>query len=773
MGSVGSGSGSDAGPPPAQSVSEVGGLPPPEPWLATLVESFREGLIATGPDGRVRLINPAAQTLTGWKRDDALGRPVDEVFRVFDLETRQPLECPGITALRERRSVRLAYSAALVARDGSALPIDDSATPIQANDGSVLGGVIRFRDRTLQATIDAARAQLATIIESSDDAIFREDLQGKIASWNDGAKRMFGYAPEDVLGRSSEILLPPERHSELATYHEAAARGERPDHLEATCLRKDGSAVEVSLAFSPIRNQLGHVVGISSIARDITTRKRAEEQLRKSERRYRLLFDTMMPGVVFQDSDGKIVDLNPAAERILGTSAVELKGQTSVDREPYCIRADGSPFPGTEHPSMVALRTGKIVRNVLMGVQDPNDHQIRWIEITAVPIVPIGGDRPTQVCTIFEDITERKQAEDALHAREEQLRMALESARMVAWDRDILAEHLTILVTDPSIFGFDPGTYPMEEMLRSIHPDDRQRVDREIDLAQETGIPFSNEFRVVRRDGSVRWAAARGRFIYDQAGQATRSLGVTMDISDRKRSEISLALYAERLRELSGRLMQVQEAERRSLARELHDEIGQALTAVKINLQGGQLEPDSLTERLTESISIVDETLQRIRGMALDLRPSLLDDLGLVTTLQWYVERHAKRTGLEGRFVAEPHDIRLPPEVETACFRLAQEALTNIARHARASGYSVELSKGDRGLELIIRDNGCGFDSTEALQRAARGSSLGLLGMIERAELVGGKLTLNSTPGKGTEVRVSFPDLSLARRSVAGSDSDP
>jgi len=224
----------------------------------------------------------------------------------------------------------------------------------------------------------------------------------------------------------------------------------------------------------------------------------------------------------------------------------------------------------------------------------------------------------------------------------------------------------------------------------------------------------------------------------------------------------------EQLRILSGRLMEAQEAERRSLARELHDEIGQVLTAVKANLQAIQLLPDPLTfvPRLEESIGIVDRALKQVRDLSLDLRPSLLDDFGLVPALEWYVEHQAQRSGFAAEFIAELPEMRLSPTLETACFRVAQAALTNVARHTRAKRVRVELRRrpvpnaesGDETeLELVIRDDGVGFDVRAALDRAARGASLGLLAMQERVRLVGGQIEIESAPAYGTEIRARFP----------------
>jgi signal transduction histidine kinase len=211
------------------------------------------------------------------------------------------------------------------------------------------------------------------------------------------------------------------------------------------------------------------------------------------------------------------------------------------------------------------------------------------------------------------------------------------------------------------------------------------------------------------------------------------------------------------LQHLSRRILEAQEGERRAIARELHDELGQALQALKINLQTAQRAPQIISQRLEESIGIVDRTLQQVRNLSLDLRPSLLDDLGLIAALEWYIERHTQRTGILGHFAANPPDLRLPSTLETACFRVTQEALTNVARYAQARNVWIELSQQGARLQLRIRDDGVGFDSQTAQARAAQGTSFGLLGMRERVELVGGHFEVMSAPGRGAEIRANFP----------------
>ncbi|MCV2355830.1 response regulator [Paucibacter sp. B2R-40] len=223
-------------------------------------------------------------------------------------------------------------------------------------------------------------------------------------------------------------------------------------------------------------------------------------------------------------------------------------------------------------------------------------------------------------------------------------------------------------------------------------------------------------------------------------------------------AERGLAEGAAQLRALSRRVLEVQETERRRLALELHDELGQSLTAIKINLQSQarfrSISPEALG---LENIRIVDDALQQVRRLAMALRPSMLDDLGLAPALRWLAEQAAMRSGYELQFQALMPALRLAPEIETTFFRIAQEALTNVARHAQASQLEVVLQQSDEDLVMSINDNGRGFDPQASRGLAVAGASLGLLGMQERAMLIGASLIVEASPGHGCMLLLSCP----------------
>ena len=218
------------------------------------------------------------------------------------------------------------------------------------------------------------------------------------------------------------------------------------------------------------------------------------------------------------------------------------------------------------------------------------------------------------------------------------------------------------------------------------------------------------------------------------------------------------------LRTLSKRLLTVQEEERRHISRELHDEIGQALTVLKIKLQtlppsGDDADGERALspEKMGEILASVDHTLAQVRNLSVDLRPSVLDDLGLPAALRWYVDRQARDSGMDIRFQSLSGIDRMAPEIETACFRLVQEALTNTIRHSQAASARVLLERDPDGIHLRILDDGNGFDVNKAHEKARAGGSSGLLGMRERVRLLEGRIDMKSDSENGTRIMAFFP----------------
>lgn len=326
------------------------------------------------------------------------------------------------------------------------------------------------------------------------------------------------------------------------------------------------------------------------------------------------------------------------------------------------------------------------------------------------------------------------------------------------------------------IFGYTANEMIGRSIL-TIIPAHLSR-DRAWELATVRGIYDIQSYDAVRltKDGRYIDVSVTLSPLKDAVGQFVGVSKVIRDISERKRGETLLQQTHEALeikvlertaelsaanhslRILSSQLMQVQEEERSRLARDLHDEVGQLLTALKIDLQDiqhGEVR-DARFSPLTDSLELVDRLLTQVRTLALDLRPSLLDDLGLVPALRWYANRQAVRNGWILSLSVEGMDRRIPSPIEVTCFRVVQEALTNIAKYSRAKTIDLALRQKGEDITLVIQDDGVGFNVRLARRRAQSGESIGLLGMEERVRLAGGSFVISSAPGEGTRLELCF-----------------
>jgi len=302
---------------------------------------------------------------------------------------------------------------------------------------------------------------------------------------------------------------------------------------------------------------------------------------------------------------------------------------------------------------------------------------------------------------------------------------------------------------------------------QQIHPDDKARWSVEAADLFITGQPLKSLYRVLARDGHVVWFHCEAKMVRNDSGQPWFIHGVAFDISELKRAEAAGREDAERLKVLSRRLMEVQEAERRKIALELHDEIGQVLTGLKLTLEmGSRLPAQQVGSTLEQVRGLVNDLMARVRKLSLDLRPAMLDDLGLLPTLLWHIEHYTAQTRVRVNFKHSGLEKRrFAPEVETAAYRLVQEALTNVARHAQAAEATVRISTHRQTLLIEIEDNGRGFD-VESVMMA--GETTGFAGMRERVVLLEGQFTVESQPGAGTHL---IAELSIADTPLVESTS--
>ena len=386
----------------------------------TTLASIGDAVVATDAQGRVTFANKIARSLLRWPEAELLGQPLSDVFRIFNEYTRAKVESPVARVLREGAIVGLANHTILVARDGTEIPIDDSAAPIRGATGAIEGTVLVFRDISERHRAEASGRLLASIVETSEDAIFSEDLTGIITSWNQGAERIYGYSAAEMIGRSIYSLSPPERLEEARQIVERVQRGEHLRHFQTVRRTRAGNLIHVSLTVSPVLNGAGQITGISKIARDITAQVQAQKEIVEHRERLRVTLHSIGDGVIATDAGGRVSYLNPVAEQLTGWTSAAASGQPL----PEVLRIlHEQTRRAADNPVDKVLTEKKVVGLANHTVLISRDGREVSIDDSAAPILDAHGQM-IGVVLVFRDTTEKRRAEQRhaeLMAKEREL----------------------------------------------------------------------------------------------------------------------------------------------------------------------------------------------------------------------------------------------------------------------------------------------------------------------------------------------------------------
>ena len=623
-----------------------------------------------------------------------------------------------------------------------------SGVPLRDADGRIvrwLGICTDIEADERMRTMRAAQSRLRALIENEPECVKLLDAQGNLLEMNRAGLRMIqAESAEAVLGRCVYELIAPEHVATFRDLTERVCRGERGT-LEFEVIGLQGARRWLETHAAPFLDEASGETRLLAITRDITERRRAEQALRESEQRFQLFMDNLPATAWIRDAEFRYSYVNrryaetwangePAA--LLGRSAAEMFAPDVAahfrdsDRN---VRAQGV---ATQY--FDSLPSG------------------RWLKVKfPVP----DGRGGVGVGGVAVDITERSRLEDALAESEQRFRLFMDNAPARVWTKDARLRYTYVNRTFERFHGL-----AAKDVLG--------RDDTELFPAEIAGFFRSDDEEVLKAGRAVeklrQLPGGEGRMghwllvkfpLADAAGGAGIG-GFAMDITARVEAEAKAQRYAEDARDLAGRLVQAQEAERRRVADELHDLIGQNLTALGIDLQalkqrlqaGGDL---IAAPRLDAMASLLNTTIDAMRGVMTELRPVALEEFGLVPALRWYASQFSARTGMRVRTNAPRHEARLPRDTELALFRIVQEALTNAAKHSGGSAVEISLVSAEGGVRLSIEDDGRGFPQ-DAGKRSAGSGGFGLPTMRERAEAVGGALRVEF-PERGTRVLVEVP----------------
>ena len=640
-------------------------------------------------------------------------------------------------------------------------------------------------------SVSLFRFQLVNIVPIAQEAVFAGlsdcvmvlDLNNCIVDMNLSARKMSDCPGEDALGKNLSLVMP-----ELATYIDQAGaakeykgeitRGEGPD--------EQFYDLHISLLTDPYTIPIGRVVVLHQITQlkrdhaelerarahlEVTVMKRTEllmqaiEQLQQelvqrslAEKRFEDVIESAPDAMFLLDQTGKILLINAMAERMFGYPRAELMdknimdslipvqhrdrqrgyfaqflvdpmtNQTSFGVDLFALRKDGSVFP--MELDLSRLDTG-------------NGY---WMAINV------------------HNISDPKRAEAALRESEQTYRALFENAGDAIYLTDIEGHILQVNQKAAELFGYSRVEFQALSVFDITIPDELSDIRRNMDelLKGERLIPYIR--RYLKKSGEVLPTENNTDLVNDADGKPKFFQNIARDITDRIKTEQAqkqllqeIQQSNEQMRDLALRLQEVQESERQELANELHDRVGQNLTGLNLNLKilQNQLQPEYVEahKRLSDSLVMVEETTHKIRDVMADLDPPVLDEYGLVAAIKWYCGEFSNRTGIATHVNGDKFEPRLAPSVEKILFRLIQESLNNVAKHALASRVVIGVKSNKESISLTVKDNGKGFDARDMKEPTAQ-PHWGFLSMQQRATSIGAQLVIDSTPGMGTQVLV-------------------
>jgi PAS domain S-box-containing protein len=736
--------------------------------LETLFQSSPAGMAVIDRAHRYVRVNETLARYNGVSAEAHIGRSVADVVPHF---------WPALKPLYERALAGETIVDQEVSGRRADMPCQSVRRRVSCSPVRV-GRAIVAVDVTIIDTVTDHRAEtqasrLAAVVESSDDAIVATDLDGIITNWNKGAERIFGYVAEEMVGSPNVRLIPGDRHDEEQRVLEAIRRGGRIEPFETVRRAKDGGLIHVSLAASPILDAGGHVTGVSRTARDITERRRTSQALAQSERQLRALAEELTIERAHLVAAQSVARMGSWATD-LRTMAVTWSAETHniFEADLTTVAPSYEQFLSRVHPddrervahSLFASLNSRGITDLDYRIQIPGGRvkrvEVRW------RVTHADDGTPLRAVGTIHDVTERKEAEERVRAADARLRAVLNNAPVLIFAADRDGIYTIFEGRGLEVLGLTPGQL-VGRPIGSVYA--------HLELVPTNGAPVPlrvASHRVLAGESMFGLIKVGSEYLEtrivpdrDADGRVVGSIGVSTIVTDRRHAEVRVQDSEARLRKsmadlqaISTRLNEAREQERVKMSRDIHDNLGQALTALKMDVAEIRRRLDagdgaSIRERLTEMSALIDTSVDDVRRVAAELRPVVLDDLGFVGAIRAYLIDVERRAAIRCLLSTPSGDVPIDGDRATALFRILQEALTNVVRHAGASRVDVSLTVGAGRVRLVVHDDGRGVPAAAVTNPR----SLGLLGMRDRAVLIGGDVSVTGRPGLGTTVTVELP----------------
>jgi PAS domain S-box-containing protein len=718
-----------------------------EEKFRSLLEASPDAMIFANEKGLIVLVNHQTEVIFGYKKNEIIGQQID-ILIPEDLRAGHKEHRGNYFAHPKVRPMGVGLELFALRKDGTRFPVEISLAPIVTEEGTLVAASLRditerkkleeqlkkFSEQ-LEEQVKIKTAELTSVFERVSDGFMAFDNKGQITYVNKRAAELNKRTPEDLIGKYILEELNPE---EFGIFHENFYRSikkQRNLHFE---MYYNALGIWVENYMYPSAD------GISLFSSDISERKAAEERLIKEKEISDSIINSL-PGIFYLfNISGKFLRWNNNFETISGYSAEEISQMSPID----FFDADEQSYIHQRIEKVFTEGTSDAEANFLSKNKEKNPFYF-----TGRSIVYEG-----EICLMGSgiDVSLRNKREEEVRQSERKYKLLFEQNPMPMWIL-VPANNCFIDVNDSALNHYG---YTRKEFLLLNTEKIRVKEDQNHSLKESIisipGISYQGLECHQKKDGSVISVETYSTdYIYEDKHV---QLIISNDISEKINSEKNLKHSYEEIRQLASHLQNVREEERAGIAREIHDELGQQLTGLKMDMswiyQKIKAEADlQVKEKIDRTLRLLDSTVDMVRRIATDLRPSILDDLGLIPAMEWQLKEFEKRSGIDSQFESDIGDFNFSPLMAIGLFRICQESLTNVSRYAEAKRVFLSLQQKDKEILLTITDDGKGFD----LNKIGYKKTLGILGMKERCQMMGGKFEILSKQGQGTSVHITIP----------------
>lgn len=597
-------------------------------------------------------------------------------------------------------------------------------------------------------------ARFRSLVETANSAILQFDLQGRVVFFNEHAEKLFGYTEEELLGKTINTIVPPEdRHGVNLRDLIASiiASPERYAVNENENITRDGRRLWMSWSNQGVYDEDGNMIGVMSIGTDRTAERDSQRALAASEERFRTFMDNSPASAFIKDGEGAIVYANLAGAAQFNMTVAEILGKNDYDLWPpdvanrmiaddNRVRASGEPMQQTEQVDV----EGRLRSYLISRFRIPS---------------PTGR---SQVGVLARDITELVEAQQAREQTERRYRELIENAGTVVllWDREGLVRYANPYALQ--LFGYEEHELIGQNVMllvpnTEVSGRSLERLAEGIARNPERYASFENEN--ITKEGRRLWIAWSNRALYDASGNFDVIMAIGIDRSRQRQIEQALLENQQRLRRLASELSLAEERERRRLAIEIHDNLSQTLAFAKMQI-AALLHSDcaeDFTKPLANLQDLLDTAVANTRSITFELSPPVLYQVGLEAAIEWLGDQTQQRHNIKFHYERDKADKPLTENVRTVLFQAVRELFANMIKHSQATNVAVRMAVVEDYLQVIVEDDGVGFDPEGVQWTAERTSGYGLFNIKERLEYIGGSLQIDSAPGRGARFQLTVP----------------